>query len=190
MFSFAAFPSSRTVGSNSMRWARLYVPSSNGIPFLCHSVVARWIDIGISLHSKNAEPGFLDRRVEGCRDRERQRAPSPPGRDHAVVPEPRGSVVGMSLPLVLVEDGSLEVLFLLLAPGTALGLDPVAFHRGENRSRLLAAHHRDAGIRPHPEEARSESASAHRSEEHTSELQSQSNLVCRLLLEKKKKNTN
>src|SRR5438270_9852513 len=32
-------------------------------------------------------------------------------------------------------------------------------------------------------------ASANRSEEHTSELQSQSNLVCRLLLEKKKKYT-
>src|SRR2546430_7759325 len=31
-------------------------------------------------------------------------------------------------------------------------------------------------------------ASMSRSEEHTSELQSQSNLVCRLLLEKKKKN--
>src|SRR2546427_5190178 len=31
--------------------------------------------------------------------------------------------------------------------------------------------------------------SAHRSEEHTSELQSQSNLVCRLLLEKKNKTT-
>src|SRR5438270_1210220 len=31
-------------------------------------------------------------------------------------------------------------------------------------------------------------SSAVRSEEHTSELQSQSNLVCRLLLEKKKKN--
>src|SRR2546427_3897000 len=30
-------------------------------------------------------------------------------------------------------------------------------------------------------------AHGHRSEEHTSELQSQSNLVCRLLLEKKKK---
>src|SRR2546427_7702990 len=30
-------------------------------------------------------------------------------------------------------------------------------------------------------------SSSHRSEEHTSELQSQSNLVCRLLLEKKKK---
>src|SRR5688572_32535282 len=33
-----------------------------------------------------------------------------------------------------------------------------------------------------------ESTSALRSEEHTSELQSQSNLVCRLLLEKKNKN--
>src|SRR2546427_3039705 len=33
-----------------------------------------------------------------------------------------------------------------------------------------------------------ESQSSPRSEEHTSELQSQSNLVCRLLLEKKKKN--
>src|SRR2546430_9505757 len=32
-------------------------------------------------------------------------------------------------------------------------------------------------------------AAARRSEEHTSELQSQSNLVCRLLLEKKKQNT-
>src|SRR5256886_11957252 len=33
------------------------------------------------------------------------------------------------------------------------------------------------------------SAARGRSEEHTSELQSQSNLVCRLLLEKKKKNS-
>src|SRR5688572_31968920 len=32
----------------------------------------------------------------------------------------------------------------------------------------------------------SKCSTAHRSEEHTSELQSQSNLVCRLLLEKKK----
>src|SRR2546430_8236482 len=32
-------------------------------------------------------------------------------------------------------------------------------------------------------------ADHHRSEEHTSELQSQSNLVCRLLLEKKKRST-
>src|SRR5688572_31529931 len=35
--------------------------------------------------------------------------------------------------------------------------------------------------------ARTDSGGALRSEEHTSELQSQSNLVCRLLLEKRKK---
>src|ERR1041384_7483226 len=131
------------------------------MPFLCHSVLARWMDIGISSHSKNAEPGFLDRCVEGRRERERQRAASLPGRDHSVVPKPRGGVVGMALLLILVEDGSLEVLFLLLAPGAALGLDSVAFHRGENRSRLLPAHHRDAGVRPHPEKTRAESAPAH-----------------------------
>src|SRR5688572_32062440 len=39
--------------------------------------------------------------------------------------------------------------------------------------------------RPEP---KSDSPARMRSEEHTSELQSQSNLVCRLLLEKKKKN--
>src|SRR5437588_1008976 len=37
---------------------------------------------------------------------------------------------------------------------------------------------------------RSGVTTAHRSEEHTSELQSHSDLVCRLLLEKKKKNNN
>src|SRR2546426_12824106 len=37
--------------------------------------------------------------------------------------------------------------------------------------------------------ARAEAACYARSEEHTSELQSPCNLVCRLLLEKKKKNT-
>src|SRR2546427_4577989 len=36
-------------------------------------------------------------------------------------------------------------------------------------------------------DARSRRGGSRRSEEHTSELQSQSNLVCRLLLEKKKK---
>src|SRR2546430_7872710 len=49
----------------------------------------------------------------------------------------------------------------------------------------------NAGSWPCRESIRSLTARAesrHRSEEHTSELQSQSNLVCRLLLEKKKKN--
>src|SRR2546427_8624968 len=45
----------------------------------------------------------------------------------------------------------------------------------------LRAHDRGCG------EQRCGAAGQQRSEEHTSELQSQSNLVCRLLLEKKKK---
>src|SRR5438034_3760485 len=45
--------------------------------------------------------------------------------------------------------------------------------------------HAPSGSRRHQEQARA--ARAHRSEEHTSELQSHSDLVCRLLLEKKKK---
>src|SRR5438270_9686391 len=44
---------------------------------------------------------------------------------------------------------------------------------------------RASGLRVHLDGARFANA---RSEEHTSELQSQSNLVCRLLLEKKKNN--
>src|SRR2546427_5862005 len=47
-----------------------------------------------------------------------------------------------------------------------------------------------AGEPPDPELARVATSIAVRSEEHTSELQSQSNLVCRLLLEKKKKKQN
>src|SRR5688572_32136994 len=43
------------------------------------------------------------------------------------------------------------------------------------------------GGRAGPAAATAGSACGRRSEEHTSELQSQSNLVCRLLLEKKKK---
>src|SRR5688572_31873407 len=50
------------------------------------------------------------------------------------------------------------------------------FHRPEPA--LVGRYHERAG-RADP--------GRHRSEEHTSELQSQSNLVCRLLLEKKKK---
>src|SRR2546430_12130573 len=47
---------------------------------------------------------------------------------------------------------------------------------------------RGGGARPGARRAKGARVSLHpRSEEHTSELQSQSNLVCRLLLEKKKK---
>src|SRR5205085_12176793 len=53
---------------------------------------------------------------------------------------------------------------------------PRELARGRRLARAVDAHHQ------HHRRNRA------RSEEHTSELQSQSNLVCRLLLEKKKKN--
>src|SRR2546430_12565069 len=46
--------------------------------------------------------------------------------------------------------------------------------------------HADARLEPRVQNAFSHPRQHYRSEEHTSELQSQSNLVCRLLLEKKK----
>src|SRR2546427_2016775 len=55
--------------------------------------------------------------------------------------------------------------------------------------RASQRYHLASESRPTPSwrRCRDQNASAGRSEEHTSELQSQSNLVCRLLLEKKKK---
>src|SRR2546427_8001312 len=54
---------------------------------------------------------------------------------------------------------------------------PISVRRGRNRPHVCRRHRRHADWR----------RAGWRSEEHTSELQSQSNLVCRLLLEKKKK---
>src|SRR2546430_12792961 len=55
--------------------------------------------------------------------------------------------------------------------------------------RWVAGQHLRYGLRWARREggARADAGVSERSEEHTSELQSQSNLVCRLLLEKKKK---
>src|SRR2546430_12284335 len=66
------------------------------------------------------------------------------------------------------------------------GGEPPEHHAGVDRR---GVHDRRAtrGHRLAPDVERVVPAELRRSEEHTSELQSQSNLVCRLLLEKKKK---
>src|SRR2546430_13071325 len=63
-------------------------------------------------------------------------------------------------------------------PQPAVERDTRVSQVGPRRAELAAP---KGELRPHDE--------AHRSEEHTSELQSQSNLVCRLLLEKKNNST-
>src|SRR5438034_4993543 len=59
--------------------------------------------------------------------------------------------------------------------------------RSRRRNLSMAAR---PGRRPHEHRSGADPARAGRSEEHTSELQSHSDLVCRLLLEKKKKDNN
>src|SRR5688572_31144354 len=69
--------------------------------------------------------------------------------------------------------------------GFGLGLG-VRLHRRAGFARRRPRLHPGAGEGPVRDSIRAGGDA--RSEEHTSELQSQSNLVCRLLLEKKKKN--
>src|SRR5205085_7169317 len=69
-----------------------------------------------------------------------------------------------------------------------------ARRRATSEAAVRNPHLAAEGFSPTPGRSRSGPPWRHRlairSEEHTSELQSQSNLVCRLLLEKKKKSTN
>src|SRR5258707_11853733 len=58
------------------------------------------------------------------------------------------------------------------------------------RSQMRRRQRSDHPARPHPAHRVDARRRPHRSEEHTSELQSRQYLVCRLLLEKKKKDTN
>src|SRR2546427_9287866 len=63
---------------------------------------------------------------------------------------------------------------------------PVDRERRDGRGAVAAGHWRDRESRCRARTDRRAPGTPDRSEEHTSELQSQSNLVCRLLLEKKK----
>src|SRR2546430_5702943 len=76
------------------------------------------------------------------------------------------------------DTATTEIYTLSLHDALPISLD----HVGDRIKRARALGHRTRGGEP----GRAHRIPA-RSEEHTSELQSQSNLVCRLLLEKKKK---
>src|SRR5688572_30983299 len=67
---------------------------------------------------------------------------------------------------------------------------PMAKHPGGRRQGHRSDDRQRPQFRKQQPESHSLEINAARSEEHTSELQSQSNLVCRLLLEKKNKDNN
>src|SRR5690606_41666304 len=94
------------------------------------------------------------------------------------------TVVASSVFLLMTRRPPISTLFpyttLFRSPGVQRGLDRAD---ADDEARLVDERHRgDAGGRP----AAAAAGVGHRSEEHTSELQSRENLVCRLLLEKKK----
>src|SRR2546426_8262425 len=68
--------------------------------------------------------------------------------------------------------------------------DALPIFQLDELGRRRAARQRLEAERPRSGEQIEHPGAAHRSEEHTSELQSPCNLVCRLLLEKKKKKKN
>src|ERR1700758_5446425 len=74
-------------------------------------------------HPEDAEFRRQDRRVQRRRERQAEYAARLRGIDHAVVPQSRGRVVGVTLRLVLRADGRLERLLFLRAPLSALRLD-------------------------------------------------------------------
>src|SRR5205085_10053747 len=76
-----------------------------------------------------------------------------------------------------------EVVPFTAADGMPLNLHHVTGERPASRGPVLLVH--GAGVRANIFRAPERRTVDVRSEEHTSELQSQSNLVCRLLLEKK-----
>src|SRR2546430_10536390 len=73
---------------------------------------------------------------------------------------------------------------------TVTGVQTCALPISAQMADRISAHRWFDKDQPHAEAADSPDRGPPRSEEHTSELQSQSNLVCRLLLEKKKKKKN
>src|SRR5215467_16384302 len=115
-----------------------------------------------TLHPEDAEPrGLGRRRIEPGGERKPQDRARVGRVDDAVVPDARGGVIGMPLAFVLLAKRRLERLLVRGAPGTALGLGRFLAQEPEHARSLLAAHDRDARVRPHPEKARSVGAPAH-----------------------------
>src|SRR3979490_879666 len=79
----------------------------------------------LALHPEHAKVCRLLRRVAHRRERQPQHAPRFDGVDHAIVPQPRRRIIGMSLALVLLANRLLEGLLVgprpLPAGAAALG---------------------------------------------------------------------
>src|SRR5574343_487131 len=154
----AAVSSEIRVSSKALWRSGRFIQTVATGPF---SSISRAVNMRCSLHPEDAELGFFGRGVHRGGEAQAEHAAGVGRIDDAVVPEAGGGVVGVALGLVLLADRRLEGFFLFGAPGLAAGFEAIALDGGEHAGRLFAAHHRDAGIRPHPQETRAVGAAAH-----------------------------
>src|SRR5919202_1435846 len=112
-------------------------------------------------HPEHAVARRADGSIEAGRDGQAQGCARVGGIGDAVVPQARRAVVGAALDLVLLQRGPHEFFLLRGRHVLATCAQVIQPHLQEHRGRLLAAHHRDARVGPHPQEARVVSAAAH-----------------------------
>src|SRR6185295_5526573 len=89
-------------------------------------------------HPEDAEARLRNGLFERQRQPQREAAARVDRIDDAIVPQPRGGVIRITLLLVLLADRGLEGRLFFRAPGAALGFDGIAAHRRENVRGLLA----------------------------------------------------
>src|SRR5580765_7330209 len=113
------------------------------------------------LHPEDAELRIRNRRVVRGGEAERERIARASRVENAVVPQSCGRVVGRALAIVLLEDRRANGVLLVGRKRPAFAGDLILLDGGQHRRRLLAAHHRDARVRPHPQQPRLVGAAAH-----------------------------
>src|SRR3989441_953013 len=133
--------------------------------------------------SRNAAPPQWS--ALSTRGRSRTRLPSPSGTTNIMAPMPVATPNRQGRPLRTPACAPAAVSMMLLGPGVTAAT--TAKRRNATICSVVVRYPPRIG---RPPGASREAASDARSEEHTSELQSLAYLVCRLLLEKKKKKTN
>src|SRR5258708_2276381 len=81
--------------------------------------------------------------------------------EQGIIAKGGGGVVRTAVAFILGADGLAKLVLLLRRPSLALRLDVVAADLAQHHRGLLAAHYRDPGVRPHPQEARAVGTAAH-----------------------------
>src|SRR5665647_1450550 len=114
-----------------------------------------------TLHAEKPKFRVLNRHIARGRKTQRQHAARVGRIDDAVVPQARRGEIGVTLHFILITNRRLKVFFFLGTPLLTLALDAITAHRGQHTGRLLATHHGDACVGPHPQKARAISTTAH-----------------------------